>query len=1000
MRKIYLPLFLMLAALPAISQISVTATAGTAGPTAYTTLKAAFDAVNAGTHKGIIGITVNGNTTETSSAVLNASGNGAASYTNLSVKAAGGTASTITGSVDAPLVDLNGASNVTIDGLNTGGNSLTISNASINAAATTSTIRFVNDAVGNCVKNTTILGASSSVTLGTIYFAAGTTTGNNYDTVTNCTISNAGSAFPVNAIYSSGSTSAGQENNGVVISNNNISNFYNAGLATAGILVAAGNTSWAIKSNKFFQTTERIYTTGSIHRAIQISSGMSYNITDNIIGYASAVGTGVYAMSGAVASRFIGIDVAVGSGEPTNVQNNTVSGFSLATSSGASTVNGIWCAINVTAGSVNIGTSVGNTIGSTTAASVITVSPTTSGAAIVPINSASSGTVVIANNTIGGIDLLPSAALSGSIQCIQASGTVGGTISIINNIIGNSIANNIKVGVLNTTTGNGVIRGVFNTNIGTVLISGNTIRNLTHNSNNAVALFRAIECQQGTATISNNIINNITAYGVSTTALTPEGAGILITTALPGLTVDGNTISNLNVTNSTPTTGPFVTGIYLGSTVTGVAVTRNKISSLTNAGTSTSTTVPSGIIGLYFRDAGAANPNVLCANNMISLGNAQSTNSSVVGIWNAVASTTGATFKIYYNTVNIEGAVAGAGTQPSFCYYRGDFTGTALSSPIVDIKNNLFTNSRSGGGGRHFAIANGFPATASSGGWGVNASNYNILNASANSIGYWSVISSFSDWQAASAGDANSYSGVAITYVNPASDLHLVTTANAGADGKATPIATTTIDIDNNTRSATIPDIGADEFVYDITVPIHIEYFNGKKSGNINVLNWKANCTASSMQFDIEKSTDGRLFNSIASFTASQLRCAQPFDFTDNNPQNGVNYYRLKMKEPDGKIMYSLIIAIINKENGLEIVGLMPTFTESKTTLSISSTKNIKMNLIVIDVTGKIVHKQQAALVTGSNMVDVDVSTFPNGAFLISGFTAEGYVRTVRFIKQ
>ena len=42
----------------------------------YATLKAAFDAINAGTHTGVINIGVCGDTTETASAVLNASGVG------------------------------------------------------------------------------------------------------------------------------------------------------------------------------------------------------------------------------------------------------------------------------------------------------------------------------------------------------------------------------------------------------------------------------------------------------------------------------------------------------------------------------------------------------------------------------------------------------------------------------------------------------------------------------------------------------------------------------------------------------------------------------------------------------------------------------------------------------------------------------------------------------------------------------------------------------------
>ncbi|MFZ4058582.1 MAG: hypothetical protein ACOYKE_10610 [Ferruginibacter sp.] len=62
--------------------IWVTAT-NSANDAFYTTLGAAFTAINAGTHTGAINIGVVGNTTETSSAVLNASGSGAASYTSI-----------------------------------------------------------------------------------------------------------------------------------------------------------------------------------------------------------------------------------------------------------------------------------------------------------------------------------------------------------------------------------------------------------------------------------------------------------------------------------------------------------------------------------------------------------------------------------------------------------------------------------------------------------------------------------------------------------------------------------------------------------------------------------------------------------------------------------------------------------------------------------------------------------------------------------------------------
>jgi len=60
----------------------------------------------------------------------------------------------------AGLVDLNGATNVTIDGIGTGGNALTLSNTTGSTPGGTSTIRFINGAQNNTITRCTILGSA------------------------------------------------------------------------------------------------------------------------------------------------------------------------------------------------------------------------------------------------------------------------------------------------------------------------------------------------------------------------------------------------------------------------------------------------------------------------------------------------------------------------------------------------------------------------------------------------------------------------------------------------------------------------------------------------------------------------------------------------------------------------------------------------------------------------------------------------------------------------
>ena len=142
--------------------IRVEATGGTNAD--YPTLKDAFDQINLGTHTGVINIGVCADTTETAPAVLNASGVGGANYTLVLITPTG--VRTISGAIVAgiPLIDLNGADNVTIDGLNSGGNSLTISNTTASATASTSTIRLINGAQNNTITRCMVLGSSTAST--------------------------------------------------------------------------------------------------------------------------------------------------------------------------------------------------------------------------------------------------------------------------------------------------------------------------------------------------------------------------------------------------------------------------------------------------------------------------------------------------------------------------------------------------------------------------------------------------------------------------------------------------------------------------------------------------------------------------------------------------------------------------------------------------------------------------------------------------------------------
>jgi hypothetical protein len=180
--------------------------------------------------------------------------------------------------------------------------------------------------------------------------------------------------------------------------------------------------------------------------------------------------------------------------------------------------------------------------------------------------------------------------------------------------------------------------------------------------------------------------------------------------------------------------------------------------------------------------------------------------------------------------------------------------------------------------------------------------------------------------------------------------------------------------------------------VIGFALPIDINYFTGTKQATGHLLNWKINCnTSAKATMILERSTDSRNFSSINSITADVLRCMLPFDFTDTHPLSGINYYRLKVVDIDGKISYSSIVALLNAIKGYEIISLTPNpVVGDYFTLNISSAMALK----------RLVKRFSTTLTAGFNSIPVNTNNLSAGTYNISGSINGDKTRSLRFVKQ
>ncbi len=654
---------------------------------AYTTLKGAFDVINAGTYTGDMIIKFRGNTTETASAVLNASGVGAASYSRILIYPTR-SGITVTGDLAAPLVDLNGADNVTFDGRVNGSGAayeFTFTNNNLSTTAGTSTFRFREAAVGDTIKYCTIKGGATGASTALILLHESTAgTGNNNNVITLNKITSISAANrPLNAVLSIGSV--GFPNTGNKIASNEFFDFFRKESSSNGVNIQPYSSATTISGNSFYETTSFAPTTAATYKVITVEDNNSNDnvISNNYIGGNAAGATGTWTKTNSNDNIFQAINITAGTSTASNIDNNTIRNFSYANSA-----NAAWTGIQVASGAINVGKTTGNTIGAATGTGSITVTNATNAGSVYGINISSAGTVNCENNIIASITAANGSALNATnLVAINKSASAGAT-SISKNTIGStSTANSIQA-TSGSTNNVQTVYGINSAGTGAVTLNENTISNLKNATTNTTVGTRGringILISAGTAnTVTNNTVRDLTIANANNAAtFEMPVVGINLINSIPNRTVTNNTIYNLS--NTYASFAGSISGIYYQGATSGTnTVDRNFVHSLST------TNAAASLIGIS-----AGSGVTTYTNNIISLGNA--TNNTIYGFYD-VNGTSQATY-LYFNTIYIGGATAG--NNSSYAMFSGNETG------IRNYRNNIFYNarSRSTGTGTHVAM--------------------------------------------------------------------------------------------------------------------------------------------------------------------------------------------------------------------------------------------------------------------------------------------------------
>jgi hypothetical protein len=516
-----------------------------------------------------------------------------------------------------------------------------------------------------------------------------------------------------------------------------------------------------------------------------------------------------------------------------NINNNNGSGVNHAT-----TLRGIYGQAGTSAnatisnntitlkggGTTTAVTGIENVIGATALSNTVTISgniiqnctyTTATTATMTGLLLAATATNVIANNnqvinnTIGAAATASSCTFQGMYCSVTAINYTANS----NTVSGNTLANSFgSMYCMRAST------SILN-------YDGNTIYNNTIPNNAGSSSSFIYGIYDGSSptneTYTNNNIYNLTING-SNTSTSNALAGIYILTTSTGTkTVSGNNVNNLSFTSSSGTAYATIYGLNDGYGTT-ANIFNNTVHTLSSTGT-----LPV-VYGISLATGSGTTFNVY--NNLVgNLSTPASTQYSIYGIYTSSAATT---INLYYNTVYLNGTSSGTGFGSAAVY-------VSSATPTTTLRNNIVVN-LSTATGSNFTIGLRRISTALTS-YG-SLSNNNLFycgTPSASNILYYDgtnadqTISAFKTRvatreSASFTETVSSSAGVFFqsltgpTTGTSSTFLHLVNGLATQVESGGSAITGFTTDYDGNTRNATTPDIGADEFngvAVDLSAP-------------------------------------------------------------------------------------------------------------------------------------------------------------------------------------
>jgi choice-of-anchor B domain-containing protein len=183
-------------------------------------------------------------------------------------------------------------------------------------------------------------------------------------------------------------------------------------------------------------------------------------------------------------------------------------------------------------------------------------------------------------------------------------------------------------------------------------------------------------------------------------------------------------------------------------------------------------------------------------------------------------------------------------------------------------------------------------------------------------------------------------------------------------------------------------------------LPVDLLNFRGKLNKNEINLSWETEAELNHKQFEIERSNDGITWEQLGTKEGNgNTSYLRSYRFTDSQPFQNDNYYRLRQVDYDGNSDLSQVIHVRVQERD-RVISVFPTLlTEGMTSIQLEAPiSDVPMRVTIADLQGKLIEEMQIPSSESVMQHPVNVQSLAKGIYILTAWV-DGLPQTVKLVK-